>query len=106
RHTRFSRDWSSDVCSSDMKQIFQKTLLLLFICNVGILHSQGPLTGGEQTSNLPYASISHWVNESTSDKNEKLYAITYWKKGEKAGNYFKIYDGASYNAITPSDIKY
>jgi|SRR5690554_3607819 len=89
-----------------MKQIFQKTMLLLFICNVGILHSQGPLTGGEQTSNLPYASISHWVNESTSDKNEKLYAITYWKKGEKAGNYFKIYDGASYNAITPSDIKY
>src|SRR5690606_40782768 len=24
RHTRFSRDWSSDVCSSDLNELFQE----------------------------------------------------------------------------------
>src|SRR5690606_39942499 len=26
RHTRFSRDWSSDVCSSDLQDVFQLAL--------------------------------------------------------------------------------
>src|SRR5690606_28158016 len=29
RHTRFSRDWSSDVCSSDLAQVWQQQLDLL-----------------------------------------------------------------------------
>src|SRR5690606_13009734 len=32
RHTRFSRDWSSDVCSSDLAHVQNlKTLLLVFL---------------------------------------------------------------------------
>src|SRR5690606_40917727 len=27
RHTRFSRDWSSDVCSSDLSRMFEGTLV-------------------------------------------------------------------------------
>src|SRR5690606_40623030 len=27
RHTRFSRDWSSDVCSSDLVRIFENNIL-------------------------------------------------------------------------------
>src|SRR5690606_40422410 len=29
RHTRFSRDWSSDVCSSDLDEFFRDSLLTL-----------------------------------------------------------------------------
>ncbi|MCX7547076.1 T9SS type A sorting domain-containing protein [Xanthomarina sp. F1114] len=89
-----------------MKQLFQKTMLLLLVFSAGILHSQGPLTGGEQTSNLPYTSTTNWVAHSTSDKNEKLYAIAYTLEDKKAGNYFKVYDGSSFNALTPSDIHF
>src|SRR5690606_40207882 len=32
RHTRFSRDWSSDVCSSDLEDFF---FISINICNVG-----------------------------------------------------------------------
>src|SRR5690606_40552523 len=32
RHTRFSRDWSSDVCSSDLARIgYPQRILLLFV---------------------------------------------------------------------------
>src|SRR5690606_40950671 len=40
RHTRFSRDWSSDVCSSDLYYLFTKTLawdLLLPATACGLL---------------------------------------------------------------------
>src|SRR5690606_40765811 len=31
RHTRFSRDWSSDVCSSDLKKDFEFLVVHLFL---------------------------------------------------------------------------
>src|SRR5690606_41043339 len=39
RHTRFSRDWSSDVCSSDLK-----------ICALLAITSKPPRTDNEQTT--------------------------------------------------------
>src|SRR5690606_41196997 len=37
RHTRFSRDWSSDVCSSDLKPLGNE----LFFQSYGLLEQQG-----------------------------------------------------------------
>src|SRR5690606_39570762 len=45
RHTRFSRDWSSDVCSSDLK-ILEGT-----VCNV-------PPQGGRKHPNQDYVQIN------------------------------------------------
>src|SRR5690606_41082036 len=35
RHTRFSRDWSSDVCSSDLGELWQDKLGLVFTSEIG-----------------------------------------------------------------------
>src|SRR5690606_40658030 len=32
RHTRFSRDWSSDVCSSDLNEIHNNSIARLQLC--------------------------------------------------------------------------
>src|SRR5690606_40546349 len=34
RHTRFSRDWSSDVCSSDLKSIVRDALVTSVTCSL------------------------------------------------------------------------
>src|SRR5699024_11351456 len=39
RHTRSKRDWSSDVCSSDLILILLKTLLLISSCLFTLLHA-------------------------------------------------------------------
>src|SRR5436309_6790724 len=44
RHTRFSRDWSSDVCSSDLLIFLEGGLLLLFPDFMARLVHFGPLT--------------------------------------------------------------
>src|SRR5690606_41244673 len=46
RHTRFSRDWSSDVCSSDLKQrgLLENTLLIFMGDNgAALLRGKGTL---------------------------------------------------------------
>src|SRR5690606_40319971 len=34
RHTRFSRDWSSDVCSSDLNKMEEADLILVNTCSI------------------------------------------------------------------------
>src|SRR5690606_40066490 len=56
RHTRFSRDWSSDVCSSDLKRKgLGKGLDALLSAGLGIsTPSLAPAAGaGETTDQLP-----------------------------------------------------
>src|SRR5690606_39812693 len=43
RHTSFSRDWSSDVCSSDLVRRSQETLLPLLLRSA-VIRLYGPLT--------------------------------------------------------------
>src|SRR5690606_41048414 len=46
RHTRFSRDWSSDVCSSDLTLVhglFQRDLLLEYIRHFVLFEDDGRL---------------------------------------------------------------
>src|SRR5690606_40240662 len=40
RHTRFSRDWSSDVCSSDLERIFTTSRLSSFRSSDSVLRSR------------------------------------------------------------------
>src|SRR5690554_394763 len=89
-----------------MKNSIQKIFLIFLLGCYGALNAQVPLTGGVQTSGLNNVSIDWWVQQSTSDKNRDLYAITYWKHGKDAGNYFKVYNGSNFNPITNIDIKY
>src|SRR5690606_33612312 len=42
RHTRFSRDWSSDVCSSDLR-LLQATRTLVFDADIPVTHCWEPL---------------------------------------------------------------
>src|SRR5690606_40020789 len=55
RHTRFSRDWSSDVCSSDLQIIADKKIVL------------GEVTG------LIQKQVDRIRTTETSPKNTKLY---------------------------------
>src|SRR5699024_12019402 len=45
RHTRSKRDWSSDVCSSDLAQDFEKNLLGALIDYIPIIVSLATLFG-------------------------------------------------------------
>jgi len=88
-----------------MKNSIQKIFLIFLLGCYGALNAQVPLTGAVQTSFLNNSSISAWT-PSTSDKNKKLYAIAYWTESpNQIGNYFKIYNGATYDAVSP-EVKY
>src|SRR5690606_40340622 len=45
RHTRFSRDWSSDVCSSDLAVGITSWLIFQAVFNVGGVTAAIPFTG-------------------------------------------------------------
>src|SRR5690606_40490418 len=47
RHTRFSRDWSSDVCSSDLRKVWQIQASGLFIDLRGKLEEFPALVGDD-----------------------------------------------------------
>src|SRR5690606_40477601 len=54
RHTSFSRDWSSDVCSSDLKGSAIISILIAFVAGlaIGNLMSQGGSGDGEQLAEI------------------------------------------------------
>src|SRR5690606_39825579 len=54
RHTRFSRDWSSDVCSSDLA-IGLGALLALFFLSYAI--ASGELTAAERARGLTEGTV-------------------------------------------------
>src|SRR5690606_39966332 len=47
RHTRFSRDWSSDVCSSDLTVLTASTARTVPLADEVAAALEGPLTSGE-----------------------------------------------------------
>src|SRR5690606_26083241 len=44
RHTRFSRDWSSDVCSSDLKQDLQPVAMVATVPLFLVVNAESPAT--------------------------------------------------------------
>src|SRR5690606_39959121 len=52
RHTRFSRDWSSDVCSSDLTRLPRLWLPLLVAASTGC-SGEAPPDSGEPPGDLP-----------------------------------------------------
>src|SRR2546429_4288868 len=53
RHTRCSRDWSSDVCSSDLiAGITNSTIVIGLFSIWGIIHGRGPFSAGAPASNV------------------------------------------------------
>src|SRR5690606_39528057 len=53
RHTRFSRDWSSDVCSSDLRGMANATFFSFFDLGVGI----GAILFGQIAHSFGYHTI-------------------------------------------------
>src|SRR5690606_7211471 len=67
RHTRFSRDWSSDVCSSDLKISPQSLGILVKAKNAMLIDlrdakdfREGHISGSR---NIPYSQITKHVEE-------------------------------------------
>src|SRR2546429_3614933 len=66
RHTRCSRDWSSDVCSSDLKRVF--TLRVREPCACAVVHHDVPL--------VPAALIVRIRSEEhTSELQSRLHLV-------------------------------
>src|SRR5690606_39411058 len=71
RHTRFSRDWSSDVCSSDLIATVTGVfvaLFLLFLFGLFILGSmvqQSSKTKETAANSVLYIDLAHVITEHT-----------------------------------------
>src|SRR5690606_40913442 len=75
RHTRFSRDWSSDVCSSDLKHLF---ITLCFLTWCGLQSGFGLHTAGGPEINYPASEEKIPVNVSgtvTDNTGEPLIGV-------------------------------
>src|SRR5699024_11568290 len=62
RHTRSKRDWSSDVCSSDLYSIFV----------------------AEVASTTNEALLSDYLLNNLTDEKERLYVLNYFLEGFRA----------------------
>src|SRR5690606_40979034 len=60
RHTRFSRDWSSDVCSSDLAQAFEKARPVMEHY-ARALNLMGPAGSGQKTKMVNQIAIAGLV---------------------------------------------
>src|SRR5690606_40624292 len=64
RHTRFSRDWSSDVCSSDLPQNCQ-LLLAICSCTNSLLQSNACISGARLGRPVQVqragTTLMHWL---------------------------------------------
>src|SRR5256884_8918278 len=58
RHTRCSRDWSSDVCSSDLTSVSRKSVLPVFEKNNGLLFYPVQYEGEECSKNVIYTGAT------------------------------------------------
>src|SRR5690606_40445268 len=74
RHTRFSRDWSSDVCSSDLIQAASEAVLeYLKDAAEDFLDEQGAPISGEVPARVQWATIAlvgYWVRSPDANPDE------------------------------------
>src|SRR5690606_41396622 len=59
RHTRFSRDWSSDVCSSDLGMISPFTRLMCFALSFAAFRAIA--STADRTTSASYGRLPHGV---------------------------------------------
>src|SRR5690606_40166128 len=64
RHTRFSRDWSSDVCSSDLQNVDDLNYFVLTTCQAFGLHIKlhKILISGVDAGHQYSAALGHFAN--------------------------------------------
>src|SRR5690606_3516807 len=94
RHTRFSRDWSSDVCSSDLEGNSSITKSSI-VCTPLFLNDEPHTIGTNALSNTALrkaSKISRSVNESGSSKNFSIKDSSY---PATASNNFSRYSATS-----------
>src|SRR5690606_40800364 len=82
RHTRFSRDWSSDVCSSDLfrlpiPRILQMLSYFFMVCNTSSVISLGwEVENLTLRSGATRATISsRWAKFTTSETSFFLFSL-------------------------------
>src|SRR5699024_11390875 len=61
RHTRSKRDWSSDVCSSDLVMILDEATVMLD--PIGRIEIMETMTELQQKESLSFITITHDLNE-------------------------------------------
>src|SRR5436309_328010 len=73
RHTRFSRDWSSDVCSSDLASAQKQPWALRYSGQIPVCSTNVPRAGSEYTSFL--RRVLHRAS-TTSGASPRMNATT------------------------------
>src|SRR5690606_39780380 len=105
RHTRFSRDWSSDVCSSDLQTLQDPSLLLetmrtfnpeVLLLDVNMPHCSGPELAQMIRLNDEWLRVPIIYLSAETDINRQMEALL------KAGDDF-ITKPISDNALIASE---
>src|SRR2546429_5223175 len=76
RHTRCSRDWSSDVCSSDLSDICEKAGIT--VVNTNFQHNDMRDTGSENAKSSIQSMLDKFLarsEEHTSELQSRLHLV-------------------------------
>src|SRR5690606_22309549 len=98
RHTRFSRDWSSDVCSSDLltkaKEFTGKNVIMALQNGGGIRETinAGPITVGEVITVLPFGNTLATMDVTGTELKE-AFEISFSKYPLENGGFLHVAGG-------------
>src|SRR5690606_3326240 len=105
RHTRFSRDWSSDVCSSDLDTLVANTLASVVLINDG----KGQFTIRELPIQAQFSPIhALLVKDINGDGNPDILTggnseVARVSTGPSTANYGMVFLGDGHGDFTLSD---
>src|SRR5690625_1656623 len=111
RHTRWPRDWSSDVCSSDLYPLVDEPAVLVWLAQLAALEIHTPqwrfddddaesnpdrlvldLDPGEGAGLPECAQVASWCREILGDMGMDTYPVT---SGSKGIHLYAPLDGSS-----------
>src|SRR5690606_39773338 len=80
RHTRFSRDWSSDVCSSDLTPIMHRATVANGIVYVGGTVADDTSLGMSEQTRSILTKIAGYLNERSEERRVGKECRSRWSQ--------------------------
>src|SRR5690606_40817934 len=91
RHTRFSRDWSSDVCSSDLGMQQRVAIARALVNNPDIIFADEPIGNLDYNNGIAIMEIFKKLN---TEYNKTIILVTHNEDMKKYGTrYLRLIDG-------------